>query len=842
MTMPRSLHFALCLLWAAVLSAAPLHAQRARWEPPGGTLALGQTSQLSLIFEDCEPKGELSLPKVENLAMGRPHRGEQSSFNIVNGQASRTKTVFFTYQVRPSSRDPINIPGFTVQTDKGPVRVAPASFEVGEATVGDSSVPLASAANSRLTVGAGQLWAGEVVPVNYVLSVSNRFPANLGSEPEWNPSPFVVEEWSKPEAGNTMVNGEARSTLSYRTRGYVRQPGSYTVPPVNQLVNLRAPPTGFNLFQGFQAEQYAITSNAPEVVVRPLPSPAPASFNGAVGEFELISKVVPERASAGEPVTWTLELSGTGNWPDIPGLPPREVSRDFRVVQPQAQRVPAEGSLFDSRLVEDVVLIPTRPGTYSLGGFSWSYFDPVTGRYRTLTTEPVEVTVMAAGPPGAPDAAGRPPVATEADGTEPPAVRASPAPAAPARIPRDPLPPAGQAPRPWQLGTLLWTGGGLLGLIPLGWLALAWQRAARSDPGRPAREARAKLRTILENFERESAFERRCTLLQDWQRSTATLWGIDHAVPAPHDFPDPDWARLWEESERVLYGVDGSLPPDWRSRAAGALARRRAPRFRPTALFRGRNLLPLVIVGTLLGAPWPARADAAREAYAGGDFAEAEAQWRRAVAASPTDWAVHHNLALALAQQQQWAEAAAHAIVAFVQNPSNPSVQWHLRYTVERSGYRPSALDGFIDPDAVHQLAWRLSPARWQHVLLLAVALVTLAAILALLRMYRIGNRSALGWTAGMALAAALALAATAAIALPRFGPAADPRAVLIWTPAPLRSIPTDVSSEQQTATLAAGSMAVVDGTFLGWRRLAFPNGQTGWVRKDDFVALWGPP
>ena len=29
-------------------------------------------------------------------------------------------------------------------------------------------------------------------------------------------------------------------------------------------------------------------------------------------------------AAVGEPVTWTLELSGTGNWPEIAGLPSRD--------------------------------------------------------------------------------------------------------------------------------------------------------------------------------------------------------------------------------------------------------------------------------------------------------------------------------------------------------------------------------------------------------------------------------------------------------------------------------------------------------------------------------------
>ena len=42
------------------------------------------------------------------------------------------------------------------------------------------------------------------------------------------------------------------------------------------------------------------------------PDGAPAEFTGAVGRFELESLLVPARPAAGEPVTWTLRLKGTG--------------------------------------------------------------------------------------------------------------------------------------------------------------------------------------------------------------------------------------------------------------------------------------------------------------------------------------------------------------------------------------------------------------------------------------------------------------------------------------------------------------------------------------------------
>ena len=39
----------------------------------------------------------------------------------------------------------------------------------------------------------------------------------------------------------------------------------------------------------------------------------------------------------------------------------------------------------------------------------------------------------------------------------------------------------------------------------------------------------------------------------------------------------------------------------------------------------------------------------------------------------------------------------------------------------------------------------------------------------------------------------------------------------------------------------AAGTFAIVDNNFIGktWAHLSFSNGQTGWIRSEDLVAIW---
>ena len=94
-------------------------------------------------------------------------------------------------------------------------------------------------------------------------------------------------------------------------------------------------------------------------------------------------------------------------------------------------------------------------------------------------------------------------------------------------------------------------------------------------------------------------------------------------------------------------------------------------------------------------------------------------------------------------------------------------------------------------------------------------------------------------WFSVFLLLAAIALGTLSLLSFARYGVAAVTRAVIAWRAGTLRSVPTEADTSQKTSPLSAGSVAIVDKTFLGWVRLSFENGQTGWVRKEEVVGLW---
>jgi tetratricopeptide (TPR) repeat protein/predicted secreted protein len=814
-------------------STAAALAQTVHWEPPAGSLAFGQTSELQLVFEGCAPKGDPVLPKIEGLLLQRA-AGQSSQTFINNGTVTRTETL--SYAARPTQRTDITIPEFSVDTDKGRLTVAPSNYSVGDATVGQSNVPLENVASSRLTAPK-EVWSGEVFPITYSLNVGRRYFYNTSKFPEWNPAPLTAEDWAAPDTAETVINGDSRVVITNQCRALLKAAGKVTVNAATQPVNITTGNSGFGFFPRQNLEQYTISSTRPVINVRPLPATAPTSFNGAVGQFTLKSNIVPALANVGDPITWTLTLAGTGNWPDLAGLPARSVSKDFRTVQPQAKRMPKEGTLFDATLVEDVVLIPTRPGNYTLGPTVWSYFDPAKGEYQTITTAPVVVTVSPAAdlnPPAAPSPAST--KSADSGAPRPPAL--------PGAIPRDPLPDDGVVASPLSarafLAALLTPVAALLTF----WLWLAFRRARETDPVRPRREARNRLSATLADLRVAKTQPRIAALLLAWQKDTAILWQIPRAVPAATSFPASEtrWIALWADTDRALYRDATPLPADWITRAETALHEHPVRAFSALQLFKPGNLFPfaaLLVLGLLVPAT-TLLAEDGRNAYERGDFPAAEQAWRKALAATPANPSAHHNLALALAQQNRWGEAAAHAAAAFAQQSSNPAIRWNLAFTLERAGYAPSVFSGFASSHPPHVLARQFSAPQWQVVAILAVVLAAFGGAFLLLRGY--GNRARwLKITAIVFLTLASLVAAAAAFSLRVYSPVNDARSAIVWRLTTLRSIPTEADTTQKTTPLSAGTVTVIDRTFLTerWVHLAFSNGQTGWVRQEDLVPLW---
>ncbi|MFY9924446.1 MAG: BatD family protein [Opitutaceae bacterium] len=822
------------LILAAALMAAPrLCAQSAHWEPPGGSLPVGQVSSLQLVFEDCSPEDTPAPPKVDGLRMD--FQGQTSEVSLINGSFSRNVTL--TYAILLSKSQEVLIPEFIVKTNKGPLHVPAAHFSASGATVGSTGVALGDAAQARMTALPESVWAGEVFDLKYAIDVAEGYYPSWGRGTfEWDPSPLVAEDWSQPEPF-TDHGTPNRTGLSYHTRAIAPNPGRIRLNPTSQLLNLSVGVTGFGFFQQRQYQQFAVPDSPVSIDVRPLP-PAPAGFAGAVGDFRIASKVVPRSVRVGEPVTWTIELSGSGNWPEIRGLPSREAPRDFQVIQPKPKRTQPQGKLFEGTLSEDVVLVPTAPGTFELPPLDFVYFDPGSGAYRTISAPGATVTAEPASsvslnPGQAPAAPGAPQITlstptTEAKPPEPPSAGLG-----------DPVPGPATAPPPLRRRTVALGAAAPFALLLLFWGALALRRAADTDPLKPRREARTRLESLITAL-RAAPSSERPPLLLSWQRESAVLWEIELAAPPATAIGDPAWSTLWSEAERFLYSADSALPADWVARAEEALKAKKLPPFRTARLFLPRNLFPALLLALVASTPCLS-SDEPQAAYRSGDFANAEKAWQSQVSADPLDWTARHNLSLALAQQDRWGEAAAEASSAFVLAPDAPAAVRQLVLSCDKAGFVPEPLDALLRQGPVESLARLHSPGAWQRIGIASASLLAAALALLLAAAYGKLRRSWAIPTSAALAGVALLVAVASYVGHGAYGIMADTRAVIVWRAGILRSIPTEADVAQKTTPLAAGSAAIADKAFLGWIRVAFPNGETGWILRKEAVFLWRP-
>lgn len=140
-----------------------------------------------------------------------------------------------------------------------------------------------------------------------------------------------------------------------------------------------------------------LRSDPVQLNVVPLPAGAPEGFTGAVGRLDMQVALSAETVRLGEPVTLRQRISGAGNLEQI-APPALRVPDGWRVypnpsnltVQPASENI---ATLVGERTFE-WRLIPERSGTQTFPALSFSYFDPVTEQYRTISAEPFTVDVL----------------------------------------------------------------------------------------------------------------------------------------------------------------------------------------------------------------------------------------------------------------------------------------------------------------------------------------------------------------------------------------------------------------------------------------------------------------
>ena len=882
MVMKRILLFAM----ASVCWVAGLRAQSVAWNDPG-PVAPNTVIQLELVFTDCQPQGNLSLPRVNGLQiLGQP--GRATSFSMINFQTSSSTTLSYSVQVGQGGR--IQIPAFEVQTDKGkktvpslavdasasappPQQAAPSPFPFppgffqNQPPAGAAPVIPPSAVRSEANVEPRNPYAGEVFEVNYRVMMGPGRSGRPKTTPLWDVQNFTAEAW-----GRGQQTGPAE--MQFLTRAMAPKPGRFELPTIRQKWDIDTPLGGRSFFftAPGSAEVEASTEPVP-MEIQPLPAGAPAGFKGAVGQYSLDSKMVPEQVNEGEPITWTLNLKGTGNWPMGVELPSRTVPAKMRTIQPKLRREFEGTQVFTGGLVEDLVLIPTEAGEYELPAVKFVYFDPKKKSYETIEAKPPKISVLKEGTlrPSGPAQVTMAPSAGPAQkqGSGPgwggfgsgksARVLQYGVPA----LPREPLEGTGVGMAPIPLGLARF-----MAVLPWVVLAGVWWRWARkravlTDPERSRKEALQSWKSSVQLLRVESANpEARDKSLLLWQKAVAGTLGVDAATPAwpeiaaatpslqPGDREDLE--KCWLEANEALYGRNPSLNGDWCERAAMLADRIDLPPLKAWEPLRPRNMLPWFAVLLMLALPLridaeekkalPASAPQAEDPvrlYREGSFEKAGQIWGEKVRKNMTDPKARNNLGLAWFQVGDKERALANGLSAYLVAPQTATVDWNLGIFAEAANQLDPAVRRLLEDTWGARLTAWSGVFAWQMWLVAGSTGSALGVGLWLAAGYFAWRRKGLFRSGSGVLLVGAALTFVSGSALGVYGKLSDRAAVMLVDVVPLRSVPTEVEPQAEKA-YPPGSIAHREKEFLGWSKVRMPNNDAGWIRTENLVPLYG--
>lgn len=383
-------------------------------------LSIGQTLELSVsknpvavgeefrIDFTLNGEGEsFNPPNLNGLRkISGPNQSSSSSMQIINGKISRSKTTTYSYYVTALKEGELTIKEASITSNGKIVRSKAGVMNVTKANpkAKTNSYNIAENVFVKTSVNKNTIYQGEQIVVSYKLySKINLTDINISSIPELNG--FWKEEVETKSTAKLEVIDGVRHNVWEISRFILtpQKSGKLNVDPMNINVTVqikkqrnRRDPFGdpFGMFGSYKNIEEEIQSKNIKINVKDLPEGAPENFNGAVGQFELKSSVDKKTADANEAINYKLTLSGNGNIHLIDNIPVN-FPANFESYDPQKKDKTFNTKNGIAGKIEfEHLLIPRYKGEYSIDGVSFSYFNPRSKTYKTITTESLVINVL----------------------------------------------------------------------------------------------------------------------------------------------------------------------------------------------------------------------------------------------------------------------------------------------------------------------------------------------------------------------------------------------------------------------------------------------------------------
>lgn len=379
----------------------------------------GNKFQISFSLRNAEGNG-FKAPEVGGckLLYG-PSKSSSYSSQWVNGVSSSSSSEEYTMVYRADQAGKYTVGSATVSVGGKQYSTKPFTIEIlppdRSAQQGNNRGSQSVQIDNANTQTAGKQVSSKDLFVRIILSKSNvyeqeavvctiklytkyqisQFIANI--QPSYNG--FLIEELPVSPNLNEIehVNGENYMVAELKKCIlFPQQSGKLTITSgtydvtVVQYEQFRTP---FGIMRQPVEKQLQVKSNTSSVNILPLPEPKPASFNGAVGNFTVSTEIKPQVLKTYEAATYSYIIRGSGNIKYLKS-PTIGFPSQFDVYDPQNNiNAKPSGSTVSGTVTIDYTFIPQFVGKYEIPGTEFTYFNPATRKYETLTTQKYDLTV-----------------------------------------------------------------------------------------------------------------------------------------------------------------------------------------------------------------------------------------------------------------------------------------------------------------------------------------------------------------------------------------------------------------------------------------------------------------
>ncbi len=363
---------------------------------------LGQNERLRVSFEMNKDGDFFEAPSFENfeVLMG-PSQSISSSF--INGKRSFSKS--YTYVLRPKKQGQLIIDSASITIDNTVYTTDPKTVLVTEPIdnpnapktaqdIADESLYLvATLSNDRPYLNQGVL-------VTYTLYFSPRVYINNFIPVE---NPTYKNFWSQDlpikeyETRRTTFRNESFNAVDLKTVVlYPQKSGSLALDPFALELYVQIP-TGRRDFFGdpiMRSATKTVKAGDLSINVRELPEEGkPLNFSGAVGDFELSVDASRTSLEANESTQIKVKITGKGNLKllSIPELSLPSALEKYDPEYTDDVRVNREG--MNGSVTNSYTVVPRYAGSYPVDPIEFTFFDPNSKNYRTLSSDPFDLTV-----------------------------------------------------------------------------------------------------------------------------------------------------------------------------------------------------------------------------------------------------------------------------------------------------------------------------------------------------------------------------------------------------------------------------------------------------------------